>query len=143
MDEQSYAIDIDGAALHPARDTPTAIDWSGTAAPALCHLDAAPARPPRGLSSKSLARARQFMEDNIGSNFTLDQLARAACVSRAHFARLFRISTGTTPMAYLLKMRVEYAKLLLLRRQRVSDVAAALGFCDQSHFPGFFAALPG
>jgi hypothetical protein len=43
----------------------------------------------------------------MGNNFTLDQLAKAACVSRAHFARLFRISTGTTPMAYLLGLRID------------------------------------
>lgn len=142
MDDETYISGIDAAMPASTRDSPASPYWGAISLPSPRHFEAPP-RPARGLSSKSLTRARQFMEHNIGSNFTLEQLAKAACVSRAHFARLFRVSTGTTPMAYLLKMRIEHAKPLLLRRQRVSDVAAALGFCDQSHFSRVFRRTTG
>jgi len=97
-----------------------------------------------GLSSMALRRVRSFMEANLGESLTLDDLAGAAGVSRFHFARLFRISTGASPMNYLMKLRIVRAKLLLLRNDRsVCDVAAALGFCDQSHFSRTFRRMTG
>lgn len=97
-----------------------------------------------GLSSMTLRRARTFMEANLGESLTLDDLAGAAGVSRFHFARLFRVSTGSSPMAYLMRLRIGRAKLLLLRGDRsVCDIAAALGFCDQSHFSRTFRRITG
>jgi AraC family transcriptional regulator len=138
MDDADWAADVGSSAF----DTTQATMLWGDGATSR-HVEAVVLRIPRGLSSKALARARQFMDEHLGNNFTLDQLAKAACVSRAHFARLFRISTGTTPMAYLLGLRIERAKQLLSRQQRVSDVAAALGFCDQSHFSRVFRRSTG
>lgn len=106
--------------------------------PALAEL---PGR--RGLSRRALFRVWDYMQANLGAHVTLDHLARAACVSRAHFARLFRISTGTSPMAYLLALRVERAKRLLDGERQVCEVAAELGFCDQSHFSRVFRRMTG
>jgi transcriptional regulator GlxA family with amidase domain len=84
------------------------------------------------------------MEANLGESLTLDDLAGSAGVSRFHFARLFRVSTGSSPMAYLMRLRIGRAKLLLLRGDRsVCDIAAALGFCDQSHFSRTFRRITG
>lgn len=97
-----------------------------------------------GLSTFALRRARSFMEANLGESLTLDDLAGAAGVSRFHFARLFRVSTGSSPMNYLMKLRIARAQVLLLRGDRsVCDIAAALGFCDQSHFSRTFRRLTG
>ena len=48
-----------------------------------------------------------------GADLSLDDLAGAARLSRAHFARAFRASTGQKPYAYLRARRVERARLLL------------------------------
>jgi AraC-like DNA-binding protein len=101
-------------------------------------------RPPRGLSRRALTRACSFIAENLGERFTLDDLARQAGVSRFHFARLFRVSTGESPMAYLLKSRIERAKQMLLHDDRpVCEIAAALGFCDQSHLTRTFRRMTG
>jgi len=103
---------------------------------------AAPSSP--GLSAGALKRARTFMEANLGESLTLDDLAGAAGVSRFHFARLFRVSTGSSPMNYLMQQRIARAQLLLLHGDRsVCDIAAALGFCDQSHFSRTFRRMTG
>lgn len=147
MDDVLSDIGGDSPFTGSTGDTHTLVRWDRPRAAVVLNAAVArqdsPTRVPRGLGSKALARAQAYMEQNIGHNFTLDQLARAACVSRAHFARLFRVSTGSTPMAYLLKLRMERAKLLLRRQLRVSDVAAALGFCDQSHFSRVFRRTTG
>lgn len=101
-------------------------------------------RPRRGLSRRALTRACSFIAENLGERFTLDDLARQAGVSRFHFARLFRVSTGDSPMAYLLKSRIERAKQMLLQDDRpVCEIAAVLGFCDQSHLTRTFRRLTG
>lgn len=102
------------------------------------------AKTPRGLSRRALNRACSYIAENLGERFTLDDLARQAGVSRFHFARLFRVSTGDSPMAYLLKSRIERAKQMLLQDDRpVCEIAAALGFCDQSHLTRTFRRLTG
>jgi AraC-like DNA-binding protein len=98
----------------------------------------------RGLTRRSLLQARAFMERNLGRGLTLGDIAKAACVSRFHFARLFRVSTGHSPMRYLLKLRIERAKVLLTRSDDpVSAIANVLGFCDQSHFTRVFRRCVG
>lgn len=99
---------------------------------------------PRGLSRAARARALEFMERHIGDDVCLDDIARAACVSRSHFARLFRVSMGDSPMGHLLRMRIERAKTLLARNdQSICSIALSLGFFDQSHFSRTFRRLAG
>jgi AraC family transcriptional regulator len=98
----------------------------------------------RGLSRRVLALACTYMEAKLGENFTLDELARAAGVSRFHFSRLFRVSTGASPMGYFLYLRVERAKNMLLQGDRkICEIALALGFFDQSHFSRTFRRMTG
>ena len=98
----------------------------------------------RGLSRRTLALACSYMEDNLGNNFTLDELARAVSISRFHFSRLFRESTGESPMGYSLRLRIERAKEMLLQNDwRISEIAVTLGFFDQSHFSRTFRRMTG
>jgi AraC family transcriptional regulator len=93
----------------------------------------------RGLNPRAMARVMAHIEENIGESLTLGTLAGVACVSRFHFARMFRLSTGFSPMAYVLRRRIERARLQLAQgHQKLSELAAALGFCDQSHFTRIF-----
>jgi AraC-like DNA-binding protein len=76
---------------------------------------------------------------HIGESISLEALARVACMSRFHFARRFRQSTGSSPMAYLLQMRIQRARCLLEEGEsKIADIAAELGFFDQSHFTRTF-----
>jgi AraC-like DNA-binding protein len=106
----------------------------------VAHDDA----PHRGLSPRSMVRVVAHIEENLGESLTLGTLAGVACVSPFHFARMFRLSTGYSPMAYVLRRRVERARLQLTQGcRRVADLAAELGFCDQSHFTRIFRRTTG
>ncbi|WP_257386953.1 helix-turn-helix domain-containing protein [Tahibacter caeni] len=97
-----------------------------------------------GLSRRALSRTLELIERRLSERLTLTELARAASVSRFHFARMFRVSTGCSPMGYVLRARIERGKQLLLQGSRnVADTAAALGFCDQSHFSRRFKQVTG
>jgi AraC family transcriptional regulator len=96
------------------------------------------------LTVRRFARVRDYIEHNLGEAISLEDLARVAGVSRFHFARQFRRCTGESPMEYLLRTRVERAKMLLRESQaRVADISAELGFADQSHFARTFRRLVG
>jgi AraC family transcriptional regulator len=107
-----------------------------------CLTDQAP--PSAGLSGSVFSRVRRYIEEHVDQRISLDDLASIAGVSRFHFARQFRRRTGRSPMDYLLRIRIERAKAMLVTREwRVVDVAAALGFADQSHFTRTFRKMVG
>lgn len=98
----------------------------------------------RGLNARALARAMDYIDRHIGDNLSLSDIAASACISRFHFARLFRVSTGRSPMEYVLARRIALAKAQLARGpQKISATAASLGFFDQSHFTRTFRRMTG
>jgi AraC family transcriptional regulator len=111
------------------------------------HLRAPPPGRSRfrgGLAGGALRRVRAYIDGHIGEHISLDELARQAGVSRFHFARQFRLSTGQSPMEYLRRVRVERSKAILQTRDAtIAEVAARLGFSDQSHFTRIFGRLVG
>jgi len=97
-----------------------------------------------GLAGGALRRVRAYIDGHIGERISLDELARQAGVSRFHFARQFRLSTGESPMGYLRRVRIERSKSILQTRDAtIAEVAARLGFSDQSHFTRIFGRLVG
>ena len=89
-------------------------------------------------------RALTYVEANLGERFSLETLAEAAGMSRFHFARVFRIATGYSPMQFLMRRRVARGKEILSQGDMsICDVAALLGFCDQSHFTRTFRRVAG
>jgi AraC family transcriptional regulator len=101
-------------------------------------------RRAQGLSTAALERAHAYIAAHLCESFGLDDIARAACISRFHFARLFRASTGSSPMEYVLKLRMDAAKQMLASgHQKIATTAAALGFFDQSHFTRTFRRMTG
>jgi AraC family transcriptional regulator len=75
------------------------------------------------------------MHDHIHRHIALDELSNVARVSRFQFIRLFRASTGLTPMKYLESRRIEFArKQIRENNMPMAEIAVAAGFVDQSHF---------
>jgi AraC-like DNA-binding protein len=97
-----------------------------------------------GLAGGALRRVRTYIDEHIGDRISLGELAREAGVSRFHFARQFRLSTGESPMGYLRRVRIERSKSILQTSDTtIAEVAARLGFSDQSHFTRIFGRLVG
>lgn len=89
--------------------------------------------PPLG--RRELGRLTEYIEDHLGRSIGLGELAAIAGVSRFHFARLFKRSTGTTAIAYVEQCRIRYAQALITESDRsLSEIALMSGFADQSHF---------
>ncbi|HEY4069457.1 MAG TPA: AraC family transcriptional regulator [Burkholderiaceae bacterium] len=85
-------------------------------------------------------RLHRFVEENIGAGLSLVELAKVVNYSPQHFSRLFRSSFGTSPHRYVLQLRIEHAKRMLRAdHHSLSEIAAACGFADHSHFSTAFA----
>ena len=109
----------------------------------------APRRPARGPDG-ALPRVRlravvDFIESNLDAAPTLEQMAAVARLSPYHFARQFKAAAGLPPHQYVLTRRVERAKELLRAGTDLSlaEVAADVGFSDQSRFCHHFKRLVG
>ena len=90
------------------------------------------------LRAKDLADARYF--EPLG----VDELARAAGLSRAHFSREFRRAFGETPHAYLVTRRLERAASLLRSTDRsVADVCMSVGLQSVGSFTTTFTRTYG
>lgn len=85
------------------------------------------------LRAKDLADARYF--EPLG----VEDLARAAGLSRAHFSREFRRAYGESPHAYLLTRRLERAAALLRATDRsVADICLSVGLQSIGSFTTSF-----
>ena len=110
------------------------------------HLASGPAvRGLTGVLARHVVKAvEEFVRDNLDQSIGLADLAAAAHLSEYHFARLFKATTGQTPHQFVITKRVERAKELIReRRLTLAEVAAAVGFADQSHLHRHFKKLVG
>jgi AraC family transcriptional regulator len=97
-----------------------------------------------GLGSTRLRKIKELVDANMDDGLSLDELAQSVELSTAHFARMFRKSTGETPHQFVLRHRIERAKAMLHERaSRVLDVAVACGFKTQQHFAQVFRDVCG
>ncbi|MFC3564339.1 helix-turn-helix domain-containing protein [Xanthomonas dyei] len=110
-------------------------------------IDGLPHRPGQRLATlhDALRRALVHLGEHYAEPLTLGDLARQAHVSQSHLGFLFREELGTTFKPLLQQLRIEKAKDLLQREQklRVTEVALKVGFGDLSHFEKSFRRLVG
>ena len=98
-------------------------------------------RPSGGLSAAARRRVVDWIEAHLADDFTLADLAAQAVLSEFHFARMFRVSLGVTPHAWVAQRRLARAcALLSVRRQPLEQVAAACGYANASHLSRRFRA---
>lgn len=86
-------------------------------------------------------RIKELMQSELANKLSLRRLAAECDLSVRHFTRAFGQSTGLTPHRYLLKLRLDKARELLLDPAlRLDEIATTCGFADQSHFTRVFSA---
>jgi AraC-like DNA-binding protein len=94
-------------------------------------------------SPNALRRVREYLEAHFTERVCLTDLTVVAEMSAFHLIRQFRRYYGVPPYRYLELVRVERAKLLLRSGARISHVAFATGFSDQSHLTRQFKRVLG
>jgi AraC-like DNA-binding protein len=94
--------------------------------------------------ARHLLRARDLADARYFEPLDVDDLARAAGLSKAHFSRAFRDAFGETPHGYLLTRRLERAAALLRQTDRsVAEICLAVGLQSVGSFTTSFGRAYG
>jgi AraC family transcriptional regulator len=97
-----------------------------------------------GLAPKVLMRATERLRSDSDADVSLAALAAEAGLSRFHFCRAFKESTGLSPHAWLRQQRLERAMNMLRDTDAsIELVAAELGYASQTAFTAAFKKLTG
>jgi AraC family transcriptional regulator len=97
-----------------------------------------------GLAAWQAKRTLDYIEANLAAKVGLEEMANVVTLSKSHFSRAFKCSLGSSPMAFVAARRVERAKLMMTStRERLTDIALACGFSDQSHLNRHFRRVVG
>jgi len=87
---------------------------------------------------RRLHRARDFIASCYAEHVTVDDVARVAALSRFHLHRAFKRAFGVTPMQLLQARRLEVARAMLARGERVTEACYAVGFESLGSFSALF-----
>jgi len=134
-----------GAAPQAAMTRVAACDHGGSAreqlpaAAVVTLLECAPARRDPAV----VRRARAYLLEHLGERVKLDEVAAHVRMDKFHLVRLFSAQVGLSPYAFLTQARIVRARELLRTGMSVADVAAAVGFCDQSQLHRHFRRIVG
>jgi AraC-like DNA-binding protein len=94
--------------------------------------------------ARHLLRAKDLVDARYFEPLGVDDLARAARLSRAHFSREFRRAFGESPHSYLLTRRLERAAALLRTTDRsVADICFSVGLQSVGSFTTSFTGTYG
>ncbi len=86
----------------------------------------------------------EYMKDNYERNISLSDIAGYVFLSTSYFVRVFKDHKGIAPISYLLRIRVNRAKEMLVETDsKVSDIALSTGFSSQQRFNTVFKKLTG
>ncbi len=94
--------------------------------------------------TEAIEGAIQAMHSHLHEVLTLDDLAAVACLSPAHFNRVFRRLIGVPPIEYLTALRFQRARhMLLMTSLRITDICFEVGYTSTSSFTSRFTQLVG
>lgn len=150
LDTQTYQLLI---SLEEALDTSlhTEIDDLSHASRQLCQhlLDRykQPVSRPRQrvvLAPWQERKAKAILERCLYSKLFIADVAEQCAMSRSHFSRVFKQTTGMSPQEWALDLRIRRAKeFLATGLLPISQISLECGFTDQSHFSRMFSKLVG
>jgi AraC family transcriptional regulator len=91
-----------------------------------------------------LLRVQATVGAHLSDYISNRQLADCVRLSKHHFARAFRRSTGMSPQGYVARRRIERAQYLMVWTDAtLCRIAFECGFSDQSHFSRAFVKALG
>jgi AraC family L-rhamnose operon transcriptional activator RhaR/AraC family L-rhamnose operon regulatory protein RhaS len=91
-----------------------------------------------------IAEAISYLETHFEEPIGLEELARMAHQSRRNFVRAFHAAMGSSPIAYLIQIRVNRAADLLRRSdQSITEIAFRVGFSESNYFTRQFHKILG
>ena len=80
-----------------------------------------------------------YMKNNLNKTIRIEDFADLNKYSVSHFSKLFRLTTGMSPIEYFIHLKMQKAcQLLYTEDSRVKQIAALLGYDDPYYFSRLF-----
>ncbi len=85
--------------------------------------------------STDIDRVIRYIHNNFSSRISTDDFANIVHLSKYHFMRTFKTHTGTSPYEYLIKHRINQARLLLRNSEHtVNEISFKVGYGNVNNF---------
>lgn len=95
------------------------------------------------VESELLESIKKYIEENFLDDIKLEDIADNFHINKFLLIRHFKNKYNTTPLAYQIQLRVDYAKHIISEDMSFSEVALEAGFYDQAHFAKEFKKIYG
>ena len=97
------------------------------------------------VAPRTLRKVHEFIEANLAREFSIDDIAQAACLSPFHLGRAYRQTTGQSLWQYVLQCRAALARSLIAARPdaTLAEIAGLSGFESYSQFIAVFRKAHG
>jgi AraC-like DNA-binding protein len=107
------------------------------------YAEIRPPEPAVGQERPAVQQVRHYLDEHFAQPVSLAELALLVGLSPYYVHRVFEREVGMPPHAYLESVRIREAQRLLAQGEPIAQVAAELGFSDQSHLTRRFTRLLG
>lgn len=93
--------------------------------------------------SKTICAMQTYIEEHIFEKFSLDDIAGAVHLSTVYTSRFYKKETGENLQHYIVRMKIEKSKEMLMAGKSSSEIAERIGFSSESHFYKVFKVCTG
>lgn len=88
--------------------------------------------------------AIDYMQKNLHTTLTLEEVANAVNLSASHFSAIFKEQTGLAPIKYFNQLKIQKAcQYIQLTTLRIKEISSALGIDDPYYFSRMFSKIMG
>ena len=95
--------------------------------------------PKASVSRNAVIKSAKYIEENFAFDIKLEDIAKSVYLHPNYFFKLFKKYLGVSPTKYLLEVRIEHAKYLLMTTElSISEIADKCGFASQTYFSYVF-----
>jgi AraC family transcriptional regulator len=99
----------------------------------------APGTARGGLAPWQKRKIDRYLQEHLAETLHVDDLAHQVLLSISHFCRAFKASVGVTPHTHIIRLRLEFARRLMLTTEmQLSEIAIACGMTDHAHLSKLF-----
>jgi len=97
-----------------------------------------------GLPIRQLRKVEDYVRDHLAEEVPVERLAELVDLSPFHFSRVFKESTGISPLQFVVRERITRAQQLICETSRsLIEIALNVGYTSPSHFAQVFRRVVG
>ena len=94
-------------------------------------------------NSSAFTFLKKYIQENITEKINIDTLCVRAGMSKSSLSRAFRAELGLSPMEFVIRERIAYAKKILTQSKSVKTACFSAGFSDTNYFVRLFKQREG